>query len=403
MHVLAPGFADQPELMALAVELSRLTFPYLLCISLMTLLIGMLQSSQRFMPGASAPILLNICLISALLFGTSTTTTASHMLAYGVIAAGVTQLLFVAICAWKSGILPTLSAPKLSPEIRLFFRRLAPGLLGAGITQINLWIDVLLATFFTGAVAYLYYADRIVQLPLALIGTAMGTVLLPALSASFTKKDTQQSQQIQTRALLVTMLLTLPAAAALATIPHIILSSLFERGEFTAEDVNASAQAMTMYAFGLPAFALQKLLTTPYFAMGDTKTPVKIAVITLVTNLCLNLSFIFVFKAVGLMPHAGLAAATSLSAWLSVALLYLGIRKRGLWQLAKTTSSYLRNILISVFMMAAALQLTHHFLPETLSPIISLCLLVTTGIAVYLPCILLFKLERLAFGKHPLE
>jgi putative peptidoglycan lipid II flippase len=329
MLALAPGFAGDPERFGLAVELTRITFPYLPLISLVALWGGMLNSLGRFGPMAAAPILLNLILIAALLGLGGVFETPGHLLAWGVSAAGLAQAVFVGISCWRHGALPRLRLPRLTPEVKQLFKLALPAAIGAGVVQVNLLIDVILASLLpAGSVSFLYYADRVVQLPLGVVGVAIGTALLPLLSRQVRAAlsgDGSEAPALDTqnRALEIALLLTIPAAVGIAVLAGPMTSVLFERGAFTAADSAATAAAMAAFALGLPAFVMIKVFQPGFFARQDTATPVKVAVFAVGANLALNLVLMQIYA------HVGIALSTAISSWMNAALLALILSRRG--------------------------------------------------------------------------
>jgi putative peptidoglycan lipid II flippase len=351
---IAPGFAGDPERYALAVELTRITFPYLPLISLVALWGGILNSLDRFWAMAAAPILLNLVLIAALLaaadlVAADLVATPGHALAWGVPAAGLVQALFLAETCRRAGALPVFRWPRLTPEVRRLFKLMLPAALGAGVVQINLLIDVMLASLLpAGAVSFLYYADRVVQLPLGVVGVAIGTALLPMLARQVRSGDETSAIDTQNRALEIGLLLTLPAAAALAVIADPLTAVLFERGRFTAADSAATAAAMAAFALGLPAFVAIKAFQPGFFARRDTATPVKVAMVGVAANLAFNLA---------LMPlygHVGIALSTTLAAWLNAGMLGWLLRRRGHFRPDPRLRRRALRIALAVLVMAAA-------------------------------------------------
>lgn len=381
--VLAPGFADEPERYGLAVELTRITFPYLPLISLVALWGGILNSLDRFWAMAAAPILLNLILIAALLTAAHVLETPGHTLAWGVAAAGLAQALFLAEACRRAGALPRFRLPRLTPEVRRLLVLMLPAALGAGVVQVNSLIGVLLASLLpAGSVSFLYYADRVVQLPLGVVGVAIGTALLPMLSRQVRGGQDADAQDTQNRALEMALLLTLPAAAALAVIALPVTSVLFERGRFGAADSMATAAAMAAYAGGLPAFVLIKVFQPGFFARQDTATPVKIAACAVAANLAFNAL---------LMPplqHVGIALSTALSAWLNAGLLAWLLMRRGhfrpdprLRRRALRTLAAVATMAVSVW--AAARGLEPWLTAGTAEGIVALVAVVAVGLAVY--------------------
>lgn len=324
MRLVAPGFADEPEKFALTVALARLVFPYLLFISLVALLSGVLNGVERFAAAAAAPILLNLCLIGAVLGFHDSLATPGHALAAGVAAGGVLQFVWLAWNCRRAGLLPPLPFPRLTPGVRRLLTLAAPAALGAGVQQLNLFADIVIASLLpTGAISYLYYADRIVQLPLGVVGVAMGTALLPTLTRQLRGGETDAARDSQNRAVEYALLLTLPAAAALAAVAAPIVTVLFGRGAFDNAAGAATAAALAAYAAGLPAFVLVKTLAPGFFAREDTRTPVAIAVLCLAVNVALSLALI------GSLAHVGIALASTLSSWLNAGLLAFVLMRRG--------------------------------------------------------------------------
>ncbi|HEY1934204.1 MAG TPA: murein biosynthesis integral membrane protein MurJ [Acetobacteraceae bacterium] len=327
MTVLAPGFAEIPAKFALAVTLSRITFPYLILICLAALVSGVLNGLDRFTAAASSYILFNIVTIGFLLWLTPYVPTAGHALAYGVTVSGVAQLAVLLFAVRRAGMGLRLPRPRLTPRVRALLRRMVPGLVGAGVTQLNLTIDVIIASLLPpGTVSLLYYADRVQQLPLGVIGTAVGTALLPLLSRQVRAGEADAALVTLNRAIEYALFLTLPAAVALGVIAYPIMWGLFGRGAFTANSALLSSHALIAYAVGLPAFVLVKVLAPGFFARGDLATPVKIGVAAVVLNLALNLAFMRPLQQVG--P----ALATSLAAMFNVGWMAVVLARRGQWR-----------------------------------------------------------------------
>jgi putative peptidoglycan lipid II flippase len=325
MQVLAPGFVGRPEKFALAVELTRITFPYLLLICLTALVSGVLNGLGRFAAAAAAPIFFNLLSMIALFALAPFVATPAHALAWGVTLSGAVQLGFVMwACAQAGMALNPLRRPSLAPEVRQVLRRMGPGLIGAGVTQLNLAIDVIIASFLaSGAVSYLYYADRVAQLPLGVIGAAIATALLPVLARQIHAGQPLSAHRSINRAIEVSLLLTVPAAVALGVLALPILAGLFQRGAFGAAEALATSHALIAYAVGLPAFVLVKVFVPGFFARGDTAMPVKIGVGCVALNLALNLALM------GPLQHVGVALATSIAAWANAGLLAWFLHRRG--------------------------------------------------------------------------
>lgn len=346
------GFADVPGKLDLAVSLSRVTFPYLLFISLTALLGGILNSLSRFAAAAAAPVLLNIVLIAALLSAEGGEVLTARWLAWGVAAAGLLQFLWLWLACRRAGVRLRLRLPRFTPGVKRFFAMVGPAALGAGVYQISQLIDLFFASRLPqGSLSYLNYADRLNQLPLGVVGIALGTALLPALAAHIARGEEAEAIHIQNRAAELALFLALPAAAALMVLAGPLVAALYMGGRFGAADAAATASVLTGLAAGLPAYVLVKVLTPAFFARGDTATPVRTALVALALNVALILLFIAPFGV------AGLAWATALSAWFNCALLYAMLRRAASFRF---DSVFLRRMLAAgaaTALMAAALAL----------------------------------------------
>ena len=324
--LMTGGFPDaSPEKFALTTQFTRITFPYLALISLVSLLGGILNSMHRFWVNAAAPILLNVCMIAGLLFfrgHTDIDTARTQSIA--VTVSGVLQLAWLVWSCRQAGVVLKLRWPRLSPQVRTLLKIVWPAALGAGAVQFNLLVSTTLAARFLpqGSVSYLYYADRLNQLPLGLIGIGIGTAILPALSRQIGGGDQAAACHTQNRAIELSLLLTLPATAALMLSATPLIRALLQHGAFTVQDTSASAAALSAFSLGLPAYILIKVLTPGFYARADTKTPVRIAIVAMVANLVLNLILVWP------MAHVGLALSTAIAAWLNVGLLYWTLRRR---------------------------------------------------------------------------
>lgn len=383
---LAPGFAAVPEKFDLAVTLTRLTFPYLLFISLVSLLGGVLNALGKFGAVAAAPILLNLTLIGALLFFAEAAETPGHALAIGVSVGGMVQFVWLLLALRHEGVAIRLPRPRLTVDIKRLLKLMAPVALGAGVAQINLVIDLILASLLPeGSVSYLYFADRLTQLPIGVIGVAVGTVLLPLLSRQTASGDTEGALHSQSRAIEMVLFLTLPAVAAFAVIPDLLIGSLFEWGAFGSAQTTQTSFALMAYALGIPAFVLIKVVTPGFFARQDTVTPMVIAVIALVANVALNLLLMGPFR------HAGLALASSISGWINVVALSVILWRRDHLHLDGALVSRLLRLFLSAAAMGLCLwfaaPLTAAALPQDLGPgtirILTTLLMVVLGAATY--------------------
>lgn len=320
---LAPGFSGDPSRFALAVELTRITFPYLLLVSVVTLYGGILNALGRFATAAAAPILLNLSIMATLalaLFFPS----VGHAAAWGVLFAGCAEVLLLAVDASRQGVLPWSRWPRLDEELTLFLRRFGPATIGSAQTQIALFADTIIASFLaTGALSALYYADRINQLPIGVIGIAAGTVLLPEMAKRIAAGDEAGSRHAQNRAVEFTLLLSIPCMVAFLLAPELIMRALFTRGAFTTNDAQAAAATLAAYAIGLLPFVLLRSAAVTFLARGDTITPVKALAVAVAVNVALKVALM------GPLAQVGLALATSVGAWVNLLLLlWLAARAR---------------------------------------------------------------------------
>lgn len=390
MVVLAPGFMDDPEKYELSVLLTRITFPYLIFMSLVSLQGGILNSVGRFAASSFAPVLLNVCMIAAALVLTKYTATPAHALSIGVTISGLAQYLWLLWAVRRAGIRLSPCLPRLNPEVKQMLKRMLPGVVGAGVTQLNLWISTMLATLIPGAVSYLYYADRVSQFPLAVIGTAIGTAMLPMLSRQIRTGKHDEAIATQNRAIETSLLFSLPAAAALAVLAAPVVSVLFERGEFGAEEALATSRALIVFAIGLPAFILIKVFTPGFFAKGDTRTPVRISILCLIINTILNAALIKPFG------YLGLATGTVFASWLQVVLLGVALVKKDVYHTDARLRQRLPRIILCTVLMSVALwgmmhYTTPYFEERTLIRTAALSVLVGVGLAVFFGAAHVFK------------
>lgn len=352
IDVLAPGFAKDPERYRLAVQLTRITFPYLLLITLVTLYGGILNALQRFAAAAAAPILLNFSLIVALLIAVYFPT-PGHAAAWGVLVSGVLQALLVGGDAFRKGVLARLRRPQLDADIRQFFRALGPATLGSAGVQLALFADTVIASFLpAGALSALYYADRLNQLPIGVIGIAAGTVVLPEMARRLAAGDEAGAGHAQNRAVEFTLLLAIPCLAAYVVIPDLIMRALFERGAFSDADALAAGHTLAAYAIGLLPFVLIRSAVATFFARGDTATPVLAALIAAAVNIG------FKVLLMGPLAQVGLALATSIGAWINLLLVtWFAIRAGHIQIDARLRQSAVKLAAAGV-VMAAVLWLT---------------------------------------------
>lgn len=322
--VIAPGFVDDPERFAKAVELARLTFPYLLFISLASLIGGVMNVMGRFALYAFLPVLFNLCLICALLFYGVFGVEPVVALAIGVSVSGALQLVWMFVAACLNGAVLVPSMPRLTGSVRRVWVLMVPAIIGAGVMHINIIADMIMASFLgAGSVSHLYYADRLNQLPLGVIGVAIGTALLPMLSGAFNKDDLGQARHLYNQAVLYAFMIAVPCSVALLAAAPFFIQILFQHGAFTADDTAVTSAVLRAYALGLPAYVLGKILQTACFAQQDTRTPVRISIIVTGINIALSLILI---QFIGVV---GIALSTAVAGWLQLLMLGVMIRRKG--------------------------------------------------------------------------
>jgi len=387
---IAAGFTERPEQFAAATSLTRITFPYLLFISLVSLQGGILNSLGKFGAVAFTPVLLNVFMIAAVFWGRR----FGHVveaLAWSVSIAGLAQFLWLTLSCARAGMALKLPMPRLTPDIKRLLALMGPGVFGASVNQINLFVSTNVASLLpAGSVTYLYYADRLNQLPLAVVGIAVGTAILPTLSRQLRGGDSVGATETQNRGLEFAFLFTLPAAAALAIIAQPILSVLLVRGDFTEYAAHETALALTVYAFGLPALVAVKVLVPAFYARQDTRTPVRIAVVSLVVNLVLTLVLSRFFA------HVGNALATTAAGWINVVLLGLALRRRGHLRLDRRLLATVPRQILAAVAMAGLLVGADHLLGPALRDAagwvryLALACLIGTGLTGYALFVFLF-------------
>ena len=391
------GFPDGgPQKFALAKQLTIITFPYLGLISLVSLLGGILNSLNRFWVNAAAPILLNICMIVALVFFRGSTPEETAVVqAIAVTVSGLMQLLWLIFACRQAGVVLKLGLPRLSPDVKMLLALIAPAAIGQGAIQFNLLVSTSLAARFLpeGSVSWLYYADRLNQLPLGLIGIAIGTAILPSLSRNIASADTSAASDTQNRALELALFFALPAAVALIVSAFPIVHGVFEHGAFTASDTSGTASVLAAFSLGVPAYVLIKVLTPGFYARGDTKTPLRLALYAMLVNLIGNLMLIWP------LAHIGVGIATALAAWVNVVMLWVTLRRRG----HIAADSRLRNkawrIAAASAVMGVALWLGGNIVVDMLGTglwrrVAVLTLFISAGGAVYALAIFAFGAYR---------
>lgn len=352
IYITAPGFAAMPGKFDLTVGLLRITFPYIFFISLVALAGGILNTYSRFSIPAVTPALLNLSFIAFALCGAPYFDPPVKALAWAVFAGGVAQLALQLPFLSKIGLLPRFRLSLQDEGVRRILRQMAPAVLGVSVAQISLVINVIFASFLvTGSVSWLYYADRLMEFPVGLLGVALGTILLPSLARHYSTDSPRQYSELLDWGLRLTLLLAIPAAVALALLSVPLVTTLFHYGAFGADDVLATRRAVIAYSAGLVGLVLVKVLAPGFYARQDIRTPVRIAIVTLALTQVMN--FIFVWP----LQHAGLALAIGLGACFNAAVLFRGLRRRGIYTPQPGWATFLFRLGIAVYLMAAALWL----------------------------------------------
>ncbi|MGO9357771.1 MAG: murein biosynthesis integral membrane protein MurJ [Xanthobacteraceae bacterium] len=360
MSLLAPGFTDDPAQRQLAIELTRITFPYLLLITLVTLYGGILNVMHRFASAAAAPIFLNLSMMATLALA-AWFPGAGHAAAWGVLISGVLQYFLLAGDVARQGVLPNFAPLRLDRDVRAFFAALGPATLGSMGTQVALFADTIIATFLpAGALSALYYADRLNQLPIGVIGIAIGTVLLPDMSRRLTSSDHAGAMAAQRRAFEFTLLFSVPFVAAFLAVPGTLMRAMFARGAFTRADAAAAAATLAAYAVGLIPFVLIRSAVATFYARKDTATPVKAALTGVAINVALKIAL------VGALAQVGLALATAVGAWVNL-LLVIGFAVRaGYLEFDKALRLSLAKFAVTGLGLAAVLWAVDHLVPALL-------------------------------------
>lgn len=348
--VFAPGFGRDPEKFTLTTELLRITLPYLVFISMTACAGAILNSMSRFAVPALTPVLLNLCMIGAALWGAPLFDEPVRALAWGVFAAGMVQLLFQLPYLARLGLLPRPRWGWRSDGVQRILRLMIPTLFGTSVAQINVLVGTLLASFLvSGSVTWLYYADRLMEFPHGLLGVALGTVILPSLSAQHAARDPQEFSATLDWALRLSLLVGVPASVALCLLATPLLVSLFQYGAFTAVDARMASNALIAYSIGLLGFILVKVLAPGFFAREDTRTPVRIAVRAVALNIVLSLALI------APLAHVGLALATALAACFNAASLLVLLRRDGIWRPQPGWRTFGLRLVLATTGMAAVL------------------------------------------------
>jgi putative peptidoglycan lipid II flippase len=391
MYVIAPGFAADPVKFKLAVLLTQITMPYLPCMAIYAHLSGVLNARGRFVVSALAPSLLNIGTLVAVLPQHSATG-AAIAAAWGALGSGVAQAALLWWGVRKSGARVDVRLPRLTPEIRGLIALAIPGAIAASATQINIFISSMIASQVPGGKSWLAVADRLYQLPLGLVGVAIGVALLPRLSTAYQAEDSAESQTAMDEAITLSMALTLPAAAALIAMPFFLIDALFTRGAFHAYDADQTARALFNYGVGTPAFVLARILAPAFFARRDTRTPMRFALIAVVANIVFGVTL---FQFIGV---EGIAAATAIAAWLNVGLMVITLERRGVYRPSVEAASRLSKLLVASTIMGLVMAGASYARPYY-EPLLfhrkELALVAAAGLGVLIYALLLFGLRAI--------
>ena len=391
IQILAPGFSDNKEAFDLAVHFGKIIFPYLIFISLVAHFTSIMNVHGKFAAGSLAPSILNISFILSLFILTPQLPSAGHALSYGVLIGGLFQfiLMYRAVLNFYR---PRIKLPAINARMKKFFVLFLPGIVGSGVIQLNIIVGTIIASLLPiGAISHIYYADRLNQLPLAIFGIAMGIVLLPSLSNAIKKNNQDEIQTTQNRSLEFCLFISIPSAIGLYILSKPIIHILFERGAFLSEDTFYTSNVLSMFALGLPAYILIKVLVTCFFAREDTKTPLYVSIVSVAVNVVLSLILI------QSMREMGIALATTISAWLNILLLYAILKIRDNIILDSQLISHGIKIVICAIIMGVAcyflnlMFFSHMIQHGTIVNVVALILTVTICNIIYMTMIFMLK------------
>ena len=361
IFVFHNGQADDPKAFELAVLLTQITMPYLVGMAASSLFAGVLNTASKFALSAFAPTLLNITILAAVVFTKDPSQTAING-AFAISLAGILQALLLYYGCRRLGIKISFKVPKLTPDVKNILKIMGPSIIAGSATQINVMVSQPLQSYEVGAKMWLYSADRLYQLPLGLIGVAIGVALLPRLSAALADKGkTDDDKKALDEGFVLSMALTLPAAAALLIIPYFLMFGFWAGGNFTAQDAQNTANALVQYAWGVPAFVLIRILAPPFFARSDTKSPMNYALIGVFANIIVGASLFYIFHKLNHTGYIGLAIGTSVAAWINAGLLLGSLIKRGWWRITPEVSAQLAKIIFATFVMGGYLFAAQYY------------------------------------------
>lgn len=402
VSLYAPGYIDQPQQFAITVDALRLMFPYLFCVSLVAMSAGILNTVNRFAVPAATPVLLNVCLILAMWLLLPVVENGTRALAIGVLLAGILQVLVQLPSLYREGYLPTLRLDFKNTAVKRLFSLMLPAVFSVSVAQINLFVNTVLASFLvTGSISWLYYSDRLMEFPVGVFGIALATVVLPSLSKESATGDPQHFAKMLDWALRWVVVIAVPATVALYLLATPLLSTMFQYNAFTNADVAQSALALKAFAVGVCGFIFVKVLAPGFFARQDMKTPMKIAVLSVLVNIILSLVL------VDLMVHTGLALAISIAAWLNASLLFIVLWRKGVYLPQPGWFIFLLRVAFAVTVMSLCLLFMEKA-PELwynmgfAERVWQMCLLVVVGGVSYLLALIItgLKPHQLLLGRE---
>jgi len=356
VFLIAPGFEGDSQKMELAITMTRITFPFLLFVSLSSFFSAILNSHNKFAIASAAPIILNIVLIGVLFFGKILNDQLVYYLSYAVTLSGMLQFIFLYVFVKKYFSFKLKMHIKINEKIKIFFKKLLPSIFSSGVTQINILVGTIIASFQASAVSYLYYADRVYQINLAIAGIAIGTVILPQLSKHVQNKKKKKIDLIQNKALELSLFLSIPAAIALLIASEEIMSSLFGYGSYDEESVKNSANALFYFAIGLPAFSLIKVFSTFFFARHNTKIPFYISLASVLLNIIISITF---FKEIGFLI---IPLATTISSWFNAIFLFIFLKQQNLFSFNLIFLNRIIKIIVASILMGIFINYLINFL-----------------------------------------
>ena len=390
IYMISPGFSTDPEKFKLAIDLSRITFPFLLFVSLSSFFSAILNSNGKFAIAAAAPIILNIFLILSIYLASYFDRSFVKYMSFAVLMAGIVQLIILIIYSKRFFIPKVNFNINFSPEVKTFFKKLLPSIFSSGVMQINILVGTIIASFQASAVSYLYYADRIYQLPLAVSGIAIGTVVLPVLTKTILEESKSRVFFIQNRSIELCIFLSAPASIGIIVGANEIISCLFGYGSFGAESILNTSKALIIFGFGLPAFSLLKVYSNFYFARNNTVFPFKVSVLTVILNILISLLF---FKKYGFLS---IAAGTTVSCWLAVMIYKFNLKSDGYHMSDRTFTERFAKIFVCSLIMGSILHYQFfyfkgHFVEQGIEKVLYLFLIIGNSVLVYLILSVIFK------------